>query len=144
MSFRASGQLTQEDLYQEIRFDELARDYRVFAIPKTILTKGSADALGKWLADKLKMGSDLYGNLLRDELLDESELLGLTTEWKDWLVHGSKQTVGSHKDTYFYRRCKYMDSLVAMVYPQFSVAKLLAKPTHRARGKQYHRKGRND
>jgi hypothetical protein len=144
MNFRALGYLTHDDAYQMIRFNNLRDRYRVFAIPKTILTKGSSDAVGKWLADELKKGSELYGNLLRRELLDEGELLGLTTEWTDWISHESKRSTSIPKDTYFYRRCGYMNSLVSLIFPEFDLATLLAKPTHRTRGKKYNRKRRNE
>lgn len=140
MSFRASGQLTHEDLFNMIRFDDLARDYRVFAIPKTILTKASADAMGTWLADELKKGSLLYADLLKDRLLNEAELLGTSNEWADWLTHQTRQSRTIAKDTHFYRRCRYITSLVDLVFPGFEISKLLAPPKHRARGKKYVRK----
>ena len=132
--------MTQGDYVQIIRFDRIAKHYRAFAIPKTVITKGSADKLGAWLTAELKKGSALYGDLLKTELLDEGELLGLRTEWNDWLHRGAKETSRVSKDTYFYHRCAYMDSLVALVFPDFNLAKLFAKPTHRARGKKYQRK----
>jgi len=144
MTFKSLGQMTQDKLNHLIRFRELADNYRVFAVPKTILTKGSAKAMGDWMEAELKKGSNLYGDLLKGELLDESELLGLATEWDDWLNHESKQTGGSYKSTYFYRRRDYMESLVSLIYPQFILAKLLSKPAFRARNKKYVRKGRNE
>ena len=143
-NFRVSGTLTQRDLKQIIQFKNLASDYRIFAIPKTILTKASAKAMGGWLSSELKRGSNLYGNLLDGELLDESELLGLETEWKDWLASEEKQSNKIYKSTYFYRRCEYMKSLVSLVFPQFDLAKLLKKTSHRKRGKKYVRKMRNE
>ena len=121
-------------------FDELVQDFRVFAIPKTILTKGSADMLGEWLGDELKKGSDLYGNLLKGKLLNEGELFGTTSDWTDWLSHQAGGLAGIAKSTYFYRRCKYMKLLVRCIYPEFEISKLLAPPKHRARGKKYVRK----
>lgn len=132
--------MTHEDASNVIRFNRLANDYRVFAIPKTILTKASADTMGQWLADHLKRGSSLYGDLLKGKLLNEAELLGTTNEWTDWLAHQAGNLAGVHKDTHFYRRSRYMNSLVDLVYPRFEIGKLLAPPTHRARGKQYVRK----
>jgi hypothetical protein len=140
MSFRASGHLAQDDLYQVIRFKELADDFRVFAIPKTILTKASADAMGQWLSDELKKGSDLYGDLLKGKLLNECEMFGTTSEWTDWLPHHAGLPAKVAKDTHFYRRCRYMTTLVDLIFPRFEISKLLAPPPHRARGKKYVRK----
>jgi hypothetical protein len=140
MNFRASGHLTGDDLYQVIRFKEIARYFRVFAIPKTIFTKAGAEAMGEWLGAELKNGSDRYGGLLKGKLPNESELLGTTTEWTDWLSDHARIPAGVTRDTHFYRRCCYMDSLVALIFPEFEVGKLLAPPTHRARGKKYVRK----
>jgi hypothetical protein len=121
-------------------FEELAQNYRVFAIPNTILTKASAETMGKWLADELKNGSDLYGNLLKGKLLNEAELLGTTNEWTGWLSYQAGELVGVAKPTYFYRSVKYMKSLVGLIYPNFEIGKLLSSPKHRARGKKYVRK----
>lgn len=134
---QAELQLTDVELARLLMFNELVGDYRIFAIPKTILTKASADAMGKWLAGELKRGSDLYGNLLKGKLLNEGELLGTTSEWADWLAHNANQSSGIAKDSHFYRRCRYMDSLVSFIYPIFDLARLLAPPKHRARGKKY-------
>jgi hypothetical protein len=144
VDFRASGNLTQKDSSRLIQFRYLQRHYRVFVVPNTVLTKGTANEMGKWVADELKKGSDLHGDLLKGELLDESELFGRSTEWNDWLARPAKQTVSGNKDTNFYRRCRYMDSLVELIFPDFNLAKLLAKPAHRARGKKYKRKRRNE
>ncbi len=140
MDFRASGQSGRDDMYQVIRFNELAQNYRVFAIPQTILTKASAETMGKWLADELKKGSDLYEDLLKGKLLNEAELLGTTNEWTGWLSYQAGELVGVAKPTYFYRSVKYMKSLVGLIYPNFEISKLLAPPKHRARGKKYVRK----
>ncbi len=129
-----------EDATRQIQFTELANDYRVFAIPKTILTKATADQMGEWLATELKRGSNLYGDLLKDKLLNETELFGTTNEWADWLFHKSGRRTGIAKDTHFYRRCGYIQSLVDSIYPSFDISKLLASPKHRARGKPYVRK----
>jgi hypothetical protein len=139
-AFSSPGQSRQDDLFNAIRFSDLSTDYRVFAIPKTILTKGSADVMGKWLADELKKGSRLWGDLLKDGLFSEGELFGTTTEWTDWLSHQSGLSKGIARDTHFYRRCRYMNSLVDLIYPRFEIARLLAPPSHRARGKKYVRK----
>jgi len=120
----------------------LAGDYRIFAIPKTVLTKGAATAMGDWLASHLKKGCDLCGDLLRRGLPNDAELLGTEDEWKDWLAHKAKQKRNGPKDTHFYRRCRYLDSLVSDIYPKFEPATLLAPPKHRARGKKYIPKGR--
>ena len=138
---QAELRLTDVESARLFMFDKLVQDYRVFAIPKTILTKASADAMGEWLADELKKGSDLYGNLLKGKLLNEGELLGTSSEWADWLAYNAKQTSGAAKDTHFYRRCRYMKSLVFLIYPAFDIARLLAPPKHRARGKKYVPKG---
>jgi hypothetical protein len=138
--FRASN-LSHENLVKMLKFNELADNYRIFAVPKTILTKASANVMGKWMTDELKRGSRLYGDLLKDGLLNEAELFGTTPEWTEWLARNTQQTSGSSKDSHFYRRCHYMDSLVALVYPLFDIAKLLAPPKHRARGKKYVPKG---
>ena len=140
MTFRASGQITRNEVYQQIRFSELANHYRVFAIPQTILTKASADAMGKWLAEEFKKGSDLFGDLLKDNLLNDAELLGTTNEWTGWLSHQARELVGVAKDTHFYRRCRYMNQLVDLIYPNFQITRHLTPPKHRARGKPYVRK----
>jgi hypothetical protein len=136
--FGASGRgANLKELAVVFRFNDLAYNYRVFAIPKTILTKASADAMGKWLAGELKKDSRLYADLLRDKLLNEAELFGTANEWTDWLAYQAGHIAGVVKDTHFYRRCRYMNSLVDLVYPKFEVGKLLAPPIHRARGKKY-------
>lgn len=135
-----SNNCNLEDATRQIRFTELANDYRVFAIPKTILTKATADQMGEWLATELKKGSNLYGDLLKDKLLNETELFGTTNEWADWLFHQTGRPTGVAKDTHFYRRCHYMDSIIEAIYPSFDISKLLAPPKHRARGKPYVRK----
>jgi hypothetical protein len=139
-NFQQSGKLTQKDLYQLCRFYNLAGGYRVFAIPETILTKASADEMGQWLAETLKKGSRLYGNLLDSKLLNEGEMFGTTTEWTDWLPPNADVQVKIAKNTHFYRRCHYMTSLVKLTFPKFQIGKLLAPPHHRARGKKYVRK----
>lgn len=141
---QAELRLTDLESARLFTFDELVQDYRVFATPKTILTKASADAMCDWLADELKKGSDLYGNLLKGKLLNEGELLGTASEWADWLAYKAKQISGTAKDTHFYRRCRYMKSLVSLIYPVFDIARLLAPPKHRARGKKYVPKGRQN
>jgi len=141
LRFRESGNLTEADLRQLFRFNELAKDYRVFAIPKTVLTKARADRMGKWLAHQLKKGSNRHGDPLKDKLLNESELLGTTGEWADWLAHRARVAVRTRKDSHFYRRCHYMTSLVDRIFPEFDIGDLLASPLHRARGKKYVPKG---
>lgn len=138
--FRVRGQVSKDDLRQMNRFDDIARKYRVFAVPKTVLTKGSAESMGKWLSDELKKGSNLYGDLLKERLLNEAELLGTASEWNDWLNREAGKLKGVRQETYFYRRCKYLDSLVGLIYPSFPIDKLLEPPKHRARGKIYVRK----
>lgn len=137
---QAELQLTDDEQARLFMFEELVQNYRVFAIPKTILTKASAETMGKWLADELKKGSALYGDLLKGKLLNEAELLGTTNEWTGWLSYQSGELVGVAKPTYFYRSVKYMKSLVDLIYPNFEISKLLAPPKHRARGKKYVRK----
>jgi hypothetical protein len=137
MTFRASNELGSNDLQQIIRFREIAEYYRAFAIPKTILTKANADAMGSWLAGHLKKGSSLHGDLLTNGLLNDGEMFGSMTEWTDWLPRQAGKHSRGARDTHYYRRCKYMDNLVALVFPKFDIANLLARPTHRARGKKY-------
>ena len=132
--------LTLDNVRRHLRFGSLVKGYRIFAIPKTILTKATADEMGNWLAAELKKGNEFFGDLLKDKLLNESELFGTTTEWADWHSHQAGQKIGKAKDTHFYRRARYINSLVDLVYPQFEISKLLASPQHRARGKQYVRK----
>ena len=136
-TFRASGQVGHDDMFQVIRFNELGDNFRVFAVPKTILTKASADAMGKWLADELKKGSRLYGDLLKDKLLNDAEMFGTTSEWTDWLPPHAGIGPVVAKDSHFYYRCRYMASLVELTFPGFEIGKLLAPPAHRARGKKY-------
>jgi|GEM_PF-2254519 len=121
------------DLAKVLTFDDLACNYRVFAVPRTILTKGTADAMGKWLAAELKQGNEYYGRLLKRRLFNERELLGSGVEWREFLQASS----ASEKNTHFYRRRRYLNSLIAKAYPCFDIAALLAPPKHRARGKQY-------
>ena len=139
-----SEEEARKEVIQAFRFQKLATEYRVFAIPRTILTKGSATKMGIWLADELKRGSDLHGELLQKGLLDEAEFLGRDTEWNDWLAHKSKHPTGESRSTQSYRRCRYMESLVSQVFPRFDLSKLLAAPSHRARGKKYVPKSRNE
>ena len=114
-------------------FDDLASDYRVFAVPMTILTKGTADAMGEWLAAELKKGSDQYGKLLKRGLFNEREMLGSEAEWREFL--GLAET--PDRTTHYYRRVRYLRSLAAQAYPTFDIETLLAPPKHRARGKRY-------
>ena len=135
-----SNNCTMEDATRNVHFTDLANNYRLFAIPKTILTKATADEMGEWLAAEFKKGSDLYGDLLKGKLLNEAELLGTANEWADWLSRQAGKGVRAAKDTHFYRRCRYINSLVDCIYPHFDISKLLAPPKHRARGKPYVRK----
>lgn len=131
----------RELVHASITFDDLARHYRVFAIPRTILTKAAANQMGEWLATNLKKGSDLFGGCLEQGLLNEGDMFGTDNEWRDWLSHKAGQCSGVSKGSHFYRRCRYMDSLVSLIYPEFDIARLLAPPMHRARGKKYVPKG---
>lgn len=121
------------DMARVFTFDNLARDYRVFAVPRTILTKGTADAMGEWLAAELKKGSDHYGKLLKRGLFNEREMLGNETEWREFLGRAGTQD----RSTHYYRRVRYLRSLSAQAYPDFTIEKLLSPPKHRARGKRY-------
>jgi hypothetical protein len=138
--FQRSGKLAQDDLYQIIRFQDLARNYRVFAIPKTVITKAIAEAMGRWVTDALKAGSTLYGGILKSRLLNEGDLFGTIRDWCDWLERQAQRKTKEQRDTHFYSRCIYMDSLVQMVYPTFQIDKLLRPALHRAHGKKYVRK----
>ncbi|NBV24657.1 MAG: hypothetical protein EBS05_22400 [Proteobacteria bacterium] len=121
------------DFEKVITFSELANHYRVFAVPKTVLTKGTADALGKWLATELKKGSNHYGKLLERGLFNEREMLGSEMEWKEQ----AGVSLDQDKTTHRYRRRNYIRSLIELIYPDFNLEALLAPPTHRARGKKY-------
>ncbi len=114
-------------------FDDLANNYRVFAVPRTVLTKGTAAAMGNWLVNELKQGTDYYGKLLKYGLFNEREMLGSEAEWKEFL--GLAQT--PDRSTHYYRRVRYLRSLVELIYPNFAIDVLLASPNHRARGKKY-------
>lgn len=114
-------------------FDDLARNYRVFAVPKSILTKGTAEAMGEWLATELKKGNDHYGKLLKRGLFNERDLFGSEAEWKEFI--GMART--PDRTTHYYRRVRYLRSLSAQAYPAFNIEALLAPPRHRARGKKY-------
>jgi hypothetical protein len=68
-----SFSLSREDLAKIYQFKELA-DSRVFVLPRTVLTKRQANAMGAWLARELKRG-----------LRNDREMLGTHPEWRDWL-----------------------------------------------------------
>jgi hypothetical protein len=162
--------LSTPELTKIIATGELLRDYRVFAIPKTILTKRTAADMGEWLSDELRKGNDTYGSLLVDGLLNEAELLGTTDEWADFLRYrsnigngvvpaqarrqmllsrytkpGDSQQVQLEKtqqnQSHCYRRLAHMNRLVDTIYPMFDIASLLERPSHRRHGKKLVRKG---
>lgn len=126
------GSLIGDDVFHSLQFDNLARNFRVFAVPKSILTKGEANRLGKWLARELRKG-----------LRNQTEMLGNETEWNTWLSEPQKHTAQSEaNDSHYYRRRHYIDSLCTIIYPTFDLAKLLTPAKHRARYKPYVPKGR--
>ncbi len=141
--FRKQGQgenITVEELAKALSLDKLSRHYRVFAIPRTILTKGAANDVGTWLSNELKKGNDVFGDVLRGELLNEGDVLGKDSDWVAWLTQQTEVGTSSGRSAYFYRGCSYMDSLVKLIYPSFDIGKLLSPPDHRAHGKRYVRK----
>lgn len=77
---QADLQLTQVERERLLTFNDLARDYRVLALPRTVLTKGAARSICDWL----------YQELLRDDLPDDkTQFFGTEGEWRDYL--GVKQ-----------------------------------------------------
>jgi hypothetical protein len=68
MAAKKIPNLTGEELGKVTITQELVRDYRLFAIPKTILTKKTANEMGEWLSAALKKGDGTFGELLREGL----------------------------------------------------------------------------
>ncbi len=162
--------ITSRAMTKTLAFEILAKDYRLFAIPRAILTKKTANEMGQWLATELKKGHRHYGDLVADGLLNETELLGTSVEWHDFLIYRRFRDAGQNEETarqnallehfrchsadkrskldqrranqsHFYRRLAYMESLADAIYPRFDLSTLLAAPPNRAHGKRPDRKG---
>ena len=74
MDFRASGNLTRDDLAKIFRFNGIAGKYRVFAFPKSIRTRTEARRVANWLYDQLAVNlparePELYGSPLQWDIL---------------------------------------------------------------------------
>ena len=126
---------TVEGLARVFEFMELSRDYRVFAIPKWVITKGGANAMGKWLQNHLKTGNNLLGKLLEEGLLDGKELLGSRKDWNEWVGENRETSDTGARTTYSYRHEEYLRNLSFLTFPEFDLVGLLRLSMQSARGK---------
>jgi hypothetical protein len=91
--FRASGSsnLSKDDLVKVLKFNQLADDYRVFAIPNTIRTRMEARRVADWLYDQLAANlparePELYGSPLQwDIFLTVRDLMHAGTPFDEAL-----------------------------------------------------------
>jgi hypothetical protein len=70
----AKNNMSQEDAARAFMFDELAEDYRVFAVPKSIRTRMEARRLAEWLYSQLAANlparePDIFGSALQWDIL---------------------------------------------------------------------------
>ena len=72
---RTSGKLNVEDAARLLDFNRLAHDYRVFAVPRALRTKGAVRAAFKKLAEQVAK-----------DLPDEHALFGTPGQWNDFLA----------------------------------------------------------
>ncbi len=83
MSIFSNHSFQQEDLVRAIRFDDLAKHYRVFAFPKSIRSRMEARRMGNWLVEKLSHLPD-SGKLPAHE----PEKYGTPLQWDVFLFAG--------------------------------------------------------
>jgi hypothetical protein len=74
--------LEHEDMARAFMFDDLARNYRVFAFPKTIRTRTEARRMKDWLFKQLSC-SPAGGKLPK-----KSEIFGTPIQWDVFLFAG--------------------------------------------------------
>lgn len=137
---RPNAHVTSEGLQRSIDFDELARNYRIFAVPKSILTIGAANANGEWIANHLKRGSSFLGPRLKKGLIPNKEILGNKGDWdaladKELAAFDQRERCTDSDDA-----AKYITKLVSLVFPDFDLEALLAPTAHRQHRKKYVRK----
>ena len=120
-------------LVKSVQHDSIKSNYRVFAIPKSILTINAADKIAEWLRSELKKGSSSHGGLLSKGLLREANMMGSSRDWQMWLQLKEKIDPKSSyvKTTDDRRRIKYMENLIESSYPHFDISILLKPALHR-------------
>lgn len=116
----ADGSVTGDQLMYAMRIDDLATQYHLFAVPKTLIRRGEANDIGCWIANELKAG-----------LPNKRDLLGNPQEWKDWL---SKSP--GRKTSEYYARIRYLNQLCREIFPIFKHSDLLAPAAHRSHRKR--------
>jgi len=84
-----TGQLTPDDSVRSLTFDEMAKDYRLFAIPRTIRSRTDASRLGAWLVKQLSFNSD--GTALPKR---EKEVFGTSLLWDMLLFYFERRQRG--------------------------------------------------
>jgi hypothetical protein len=146
---RASGAggSSKDDLVKFIRSKELADDYRVFAVPRQLLTRQAAKSAFEHLYKQVAVG-----------LSDERQLFGTRGQWRDFLAvecfrsdseATRKHAIQSHlregygsKSAPFRKACQtyetdvtgrvaYIERLRDLIFPGFPLAKLLVPMLHR-------------
>jgi hypothetical protein len=85
-----TGSLSVEAVARSLRFDELARDYRLFAVPKAVRTRSEARRLARWIFDQLLIREN--GSALPDR---EREIFGTELQWRIFLTVAALQQDGA-------------------------------------------------
>lgn len=115
----ANGRVTGDQFMYAMRIDDLAKQYHLFAVPKTLIHRGEATAIARWIENELKTG-----------LPNKRDLLGNPQEWKNWL---SKSP--GRKTSEYYDRIRYLNQLCREIFPNLKHSDLLAPAAHRSHRK---------
>jgi len=124
------GALTKEDFMHAIRLDDLARNYRVFAVPRLILNRGEVTDIVGLIKRKLKVSRR-----------KQPKLLGSEIEWNDWLSEWTWAPESPDGD--YYHRRKYLTNLSRQIFPILVRTDLLASTPHRSKRKRSSKRAGN-